>query len=272
MFLGIFSLDNRSGHGKRKPDEATPGTKSEQGEIKENTINKGEQWQASLLFYGVVGLFANVITMSLVLNLKGRVDGPEIVQGWGPLGLRGLSHFSINVPNVDEAFEFYHRVLGFEIMQAGKRWGNFDIRNMTNEGFCKDAGFLDGRCKFDCLWLKHPHMNINLELFHYYEPEGVNHLNERLPDTHDIGGIKHICYAVENAEKAFRFLSNQRGVTMINTRSDYHPVRMDPFPLKFFYWRDPYGVQWECEEGDKIMTRQISGLTRNMDDYIDFKN
>lgn len=234
--------------------------------------NVSTKLQSSLQISGFLGLFCILVTTDIALRLNDRVASQEVIQGWGPLGLRGLSHVCINVPDVDEAFEFYHRVLGFEIMQAGKRWGDFDFRNMTNEAFCKDAGFLDGKCKLDCLWLKHPHMNINLELFHYYEPASVNHLIEKLPDTHDIGGIKHISYAVDNAEKAFNFLREQRGVTMINTNSEYFPVRMDPFPFKFFYWRDPYGVQWECEEGDKVMTRQISGLTRIMDDYIEYKN
>mmetsp|Transcript_16788 Transcript_16788/g.31815 ORF Transcript_16788/g.31815 Transcript_16788/m.31815 type:complete len:326 (-) Transcript_16788:95-1072(-) len=202
---------------------------------------------------------------------------------YGPLGLRGISHVCINVPDVDEAAEFYHRVLGYEIMKAGEKWGNFDLRNLDTEEFCKSAGFMDGKCRLDCLWMKHPSININLELFHYYEPYVVNRLEEQqqrgeeklaswlLSNTQDIGGIKHISYAVQNASQAFEFLKTQEGVHFISDDPNYQPVRMAPFPFKFFYWVDPYGVQWECEEGDESVTHQIAGVTRNVDKYIEFK-
>jgi catechol 2,3-dioxygenase-like lactoylglutathione lyase family enzyme len=192
---------------------------------------------------------------------------------YGPLGLRGISHICINVPDVDKAAEFYHRVLGYEIMDAGEKWGKFDLRNLDSQEFCKSAGFMDGKCRLDCLWMKHPTININLELFHYYEPNVVNRLEQEnwLSNTQDIGGFKHISYAVQDAQKAFEFLKTQEGVRFITDDPDYHPVKMEPFPFKFFYWIDPYGVQWECEEGDEIVTHQISGVTRNVDKYIEFK-
>lgn len=193
---------------------------------------------------------------------------------YGPLGLRGVSHVCINVPNVDKAAEFYHRVLGYEIMTAGEKWGNFDLRNLHSEEFCKSAGFMDGKCRLDCLWMKHPTININLELFHYHEPNVVNRLEQEnwLSNTQDIGGFKHISYAVQDAKKAFEFLKTQEGVRFISDDPDYQPIKMVPFPFKFFYWIDPYGVQWECEdEGDEIVTHQIAGVTRNVDKYIEYK-
>jgi catechol 2,3-dioxygenase-like lactoylglutathione lyase family enzyme len=233
----------------------------------------------SLWLLGIGGLFLNALVTSSIVayqqqqhKQKPTEQSLDIVDGWGPLTLRGLSHVSINVPDVDEAIEFYHRVLGYEVMQAGPLWGAFDLRGLDNENFCKDAGFMDGKCKLDCVWLKHPHININLELFSYSEPANKNYLlEEELPRTHDIGGVKHIAYAVEDADKAFQNLKSQPDVQFISSDPDYKPVRMDPFPFTFFYWRDPYGVQWECEEGDKIITRQISGLSRMMDEYIEFK-
>lgn len=192
---------------------------------------------------------------------------------FGPLGVRGISHVCINVPDVDEAIEFYNRVLGYEVMDAGELWGKFDLRNLHSEEFCKSAGFMDGKCRLDCVWMKHPTIHINLELFRYYEPQVVNRLKQEnwLSNTHDIGGLKHISYAVQDADRAFEFLKGQEGVRFISNDPEYRPIRMEPFPFKFFYWIDPYGVQWECEEGDEIVTHQIAGVTRIVDKYIEFK-
>ncbi len=193
---------------------------------------------------------------------------------WGPLGLRGISHISVNVPDVDEAVEFYRRVLGFEVMSAGDKWGDFEFRPLEDEAFAKSAGFMDGKCKLDCVWMKHPHIGINLELFRYYEPKVTNRVlqDNRLPNTQDVSGIKHIAFVVEDADKAFAFLKQQPDVKMISEHPEYRPVQMTPLPFKFFYWRDPYGVQWECEEGDKVVTYQIAGLTRLMDEYASVKD
>ena len=68
--------------------------------------------------------------------------------------------------------------------------------------------------------------------------------------TQDIGGVKHISYVVEDADTAFGFLKTQPDVRLISDDPDYRPVHMEPLPFKFFYWLDPFGVKWECEEGE----------------------
>jgi hypothetical protein len=38
---------------------------------------------------------------------------------------------------------------------------------------------------------------------------------------------------------------------MINDSAGYGPPEeLTPVTIKFFYWLDPWGVQWEMEEGD----------------------
>jgi hypothetical protein len=48
---------------------------------------------------------------------------------------------------------------------------------------------------------------------------------------------------------------------MINDSPEYGPPEyLDPVKIKFFYWLDPWGVQWEMEEGRPIGNlRGISG-------------
>ena len=185
-----------------------------------------------------------------------------------PLGIRGLSHASINVPDIDDAIEFYNRTLGFEIMSGGELWGDFIFYNLQNEAFCKDAGFLDGNCTLDAVWLRHPHLNMNLELFRYIYPIPTIRLDDQ-PATNDLGGVRHIAISVADVDQAFKYLKQQPDVRMISNDTEYKPLRMTPLPFKFFYWLDPYGVQWECEEGDKVVQYQIASVTRLMDEYVD---
>ena len=76
---------------------------------------------------------------------KYAAAAPAAADKKDPLGLRGFSHISINVPDIDEALTFYHNVLGFEKMQGGKQWGDFDFREFSSEPFAKNAGFQDGQ-------------------------------------------------------------------------------------------------------------------------------
>lgn len=200
-----------------------------------------------------------------------KMAGASAPVAFGPLGIRGFSHISINVTSIDDALEFYNRVLGFEKMKGGKQWGDFDFRGLDSEPFAKNAGFMDGKCKVDCVWMYHPHLHLNLELFCYYEPQGRNRLND-IPQTQDVGGIKHASFEVEDIDAAFKFLKDQKGVRMVSDDPSYKPNQMDPFPFKFFFWIDPFGVQWEMEEyGDKVVTNQIPSVTRTMDAFMEFK-
>jgi hypothetical protein len=40
---------------------------------------------------------------------------------------------------------------------------------------------------------------------------------------------------------------------------DHVPEQIAPYPYKFFYWIDPWGVQWEMEEG-RPLDRIVNGI------------
>jgi len=189
----------------------------------------------------------------------------------GPLGLRGFSHISINVPDIEEALDFYNTVLGFEKMKGGKLWGDFDFRAFDAEPFAHNAGFRDGHCKVDCTWMYHPHLHLNLELMHFYAQDSENRCSN-MPKTQDIAGIKHISFVVDDAKKAFDFLKQQPGVRLVNEDPAYEPEQLEPFPFKFFYFVDPFGAMWEVEEyGDAVTVNQVPSVTRQMDNFVDLK-
>ena len=80
--------------------------------------------------------------------------------------------------------------------------------------------------------------------------------------THDMGGIRHIALEVDDADAALAYLRTL-------PRGDYHLIsqvedevveRIDPFPYKFLYFVDRFGVQWELEQGRPIAPDAIAGI------------
>ncbi len=164
----------------------------------------------------------------------------------------GTSHVNVIVPSVEEATEYYGRVLGFK--QAIDKDGNkMDYTDVEMESFALDAGIMDGKVSVDVRFLKHPQAGLYLELMTYHNPKGTTTVPEQ-PKTYDMGGPRHVAMEVSNCKEVFAYLQVQEGVTMINTSSQYKPVKLDGFPITFFYWIDQYGIQWEMEEGRRIGT------------------
>lgn len=161
----------------------------------------------------------------------------------------GVSHLNVVVEDIEYATEFYGRTLGFE--QAYNERGIMDYPAVTRETFARDAGFLDGKVDVHIRFLKHPTAGIYLELMTYRHPLGSPDVIYRA--TNDMGGIRHVALEVSDAVRVFEYLKAQPGVRMINESPDYGPPEeLTPVKIRFFYWLDPWGVQWEMEEGRPI--------------------
>lgn len=102
--------------------------------------------------------------------------------------------------------------------------------------------------------------NIAILLLKYLELEDrideiVLVAGRRSMDQHFISGhwqAKPFALEVSNCKEAFEFLRKEEGIVMINRSEDYYPVKLEGFPITFFYWVDKYGIQWEMEEGRRI--------------------
>ncbi|MDH4074009.1 MAG: VOC family protein [Gammaproteobacteria bacterium] len=161
----------------------------------------------------------------------------------------GISHLNVVVEDIEYATEFYARTLGFE--QAHNARGVMDYPSVTRETFARDAGFLDGKVDVHIRFLKHPTAGIYLELMTYRYPVGSTDVIYR--NTNDMGGIRHVALEVSDAVRVYEYLKTQPDVRMINASPDYGPPEeLTPVTIKFFYWLDPWGVQWEMEEGRPI--------------------
>lgn len=169
--------------------------------------------------------------------------------------ISAVSHLNVVVDDLDKATAFYRRTLGFE--QAWDEDGvKMDYPGLTLASFAKDAGFLDGKVNVDIRFLHHPNAGLYLELMRYHEPMGDQRIT--LKNTNDMGGIRHTALEVNDVMEAFNYLKDQPGVEILiypagSTKDEEPgpPMVLSPFPMSFFYWRDPYGVQWEMECGRK---------------------
>jgi catechol 2,3-dioxygenase-like lactoylglutathione lyase family enzyme len=175
--------------------------------------------------------------------------------------VHGISHINVVVDDIDVATEFYGTVLGFE--QATNDDGVMDYPGIDLASFARDAGFDDGRVSLDIRFLKHAEVGVYLELFTYRHPRGDQIIHRRNPN--DLGGIRHVALEVPDAVAVHAFIRVQqrayekRGLHIEILGHDHVPEELTPFPYKFFYWIDPWGVQWEMEQGRPV-DRAVKGI------------
>lgn len=176
--------------------------------------------------------------------------------------VQAISHINVVVADLDVATEFYGTVLGFE--RAANADGPMDYPDVDLASFARNAGFGDGRIRLDIRFLRHPEMGLYLELFTYHYPLGDQTVAPR--KTNDMGGIRHVAIEVPDAVAAHAFIRSEqqayaeRGL-IIEVLGDGHvPEQISPYPYKFFYWIDPWGVQWEMEQG-RPSGRVMIGIT-----------
>ena len=175
--------------------------------------------------------------------------------------VQAISHVNIVVVDIEVATEFYGTVLGFE--PAANADGPMDYPGVDLDSFARDAGFGDQGVSVDVRFLKHPEVGIYLELFTYHHPKGDQTIHVRKPN--DLGGIRHVAVEVPDAVAAHAFMRSQQqvygklGLHIEILGQDHIPEELTPFPYKFFYWIDPWGVQWEMEEGLPV-DRAVKGI------------
>jgi catechol 2,3-dioxygenase-like lactoylglutathione lyase family enzyme len=175
--------------------------------------------------------------------------------------VQAISHVNVVVDDIEAATEFYGTVLGFE--RAANADGPMDYPGVDLASFARDAGFADGLVSLDVRFLKHPEVGLYLELFTYHHPKGDETIHRRR--TNDLGGIRHVAIEVPDAVAAHEFISRQqvayreRGLDIEILGGDHTPEEISPYPYKFFYWIDPWGVQWEMEQGRPV-DRAVKGI------------
>lgn len=189
----------------------------------------------------------------------------------------GLSHVCVIVDNIMEAFDYYKRILGAEPDQC--------IPHYRNIGFFQAAGFVENpeECDISIGFLNVPNTGLTIEIMEYHQPVGrkepiVFHAN-------DVSGARHVALKVSNIEETFDHIKAQPDATLINTTPQYgvytisktQPTDFYYFDaakeadaagkqaaadilgqIKYFYFIDKYGLQWEFEQGHTDIGSNIS--------------
>ncbi|MBK2125733.1 VOC family protein [Fangia hongkongensis] len=181
----------------------------------------------------------------------------------------GLSHINIVVDDTELASQYYKKLFNAEPLQT--------FPHFKNVGFSKSAGFMDNPEKVDVTvrFLQIPDTNLTLELMQYHAPKPIDKrdLNKK---THQIGNVGHIALKVNNIEESFNYIKSSRLATLISSRQNYDAYQIDAITtndfyfhdekmesdlsqkdsvcnivgnIKYFYFVDNYGIQWELEQG-----------------------
>jgi catechol 2,3-dioxygenase-like lactoylglutathione lyase family enzyme len=149
----------------------------------------------------------------------------------GMPGLRGIEHFGLTVPDIEEACSFLEKVIGCEVLFSG--------------------GYVSGQ-RSD--WMKrrlnvHPDAEIveyryvrcgngtNLEIFQYRSPDQAT----TLPRNSDWGG-HHLAFYVDDMDAALAHL-RQQGVEILDEPT--LPPSGPTAGLSWCYFLAPWGLQLE---------------------------
>lgn len=188
-----------------------------------------------------------------------RPERPNIV---------GLSHICIFVDDMAKAVDYYRDLLGVKPDHCLSHW--------RNEGFFKAGGFVDEATDGDVsiAFVNVPGTKLTLELMQYHYPKGRT--EPVVFAANDVSGARHVALKVTNIEAAFAHIKAMPDTRLINETEAYRVYQIsetqpsqvrffDQAPgqtdernaetarilgqVRYFYFIDRYGLQWEFEQG-----------------------
>lgn len=180
----------------------------------------------------------------------------------------GLSHICIFVDDMEQAVDYYRALLGVQPDHCLSHW--------RNEGFFQAGGFVDEAAdgEVSIAFVNVPGTKLTLELMQYHHPKGRT--EPVVFAANDVSGARHVALKVTNIEAAFAHIQAMPDTRLINETEAYRvyaisqtqpsEVRFfDQAPgetegrnvqtakilsqVRYFYFIDRYGLQWEFEQG-----------------------
>lgn len=180
----------------------------------------------------------------------------------------GLSHVCIFVDDMMEAVEYYKKLLGVVPDHYLPHW--------KNKGFFRAGGFIDEAADGDVsiAFVNVPGTKLTLELMQYHYPEGRK--EPVFFAANDVSGARHVALKITNIDEAFLHIKEMPDTRLINTTDNYKVFQISetkPYEVRFFdqaigetdernsetakilgevryfYFIDKYGLQWEFEQG-----------------------
>lgn len=180
----------------------------------------------------------------------------------------GLSHICIFVDDMMEAVAYYQKLLGAIPDHYLSHW--------KNEGFFKAGGFIKEAADGDVsiAFVNVPGTKLTLELMQYHYPEGRK--EPMIFAANDVSGARHVALKITNIDEAFLHIQSMPDTRLINRSEDYEVFQISETKpgevhffdqnmresdernvqtakilseVRYFYFIDKYGLQWEFEQG-----------------------
>ena len=180
----------------------------------------------------------------------------------------GLSHICIFVDDMEQAVDYYRALLGVQPDHCLPHW--------RNKGFFQAGGFVDEAADGDVsiAFVNVPGTKLTLELMQYHYPKGRT--EPVIFAANDVSGARHVALKVTNIEAAFAHIQFMPDTRLINETEAYRVYQIsktrpeevrffDQAPgetdernaetanilgqVRYFYFIDRYGLQWEFEQG-----------------------
>ena len=180
----------------------------------------------------------------------------------------GLSHICIFVDDMEQAVDYYRALLGVEPDHCLSHW--------RNKGFFQAGGFVDEAERGDVsiAFVNVPGTKLTLELMQSHYPKGRT--EPVVFAANDVSGARHVALKVTNIEAAFAHVRSMPDTRLINESEAYRVYQISetqPWEVRFFdqrpgetdgrnaetarilgqvryfYFIDRYGLQWEFEQG-----------------------
>ena len=147
-------------------------------------------------------------------------------------GIRGMEHVGLTVPNLQEACDFFEKILGAEVLFSAAT----DFRNDDSNWMTEHLNIHPRAVVKEFRYVRMGN-GTNLELFEYSSPDQKT----VLPKNSDVGGY-HLAFYVDDIYAAVKYLSDN-GVKVLDEPTVY--TEGPNIGLTWCYFMAPWGLQLE---------------------------
>jgi catechol 2,3-dioxygenase-like lactoylglutathione lyase family enzyme len=153
-------------------------------------------------------------------------------------GMRGMEHIGFTVPDINEACDFFEKILGAKTLYTAAT----NFRDDKTDWMRVHLN-VDPRCVIKEFRYMRCGNGSNLEVFQYEAPDQ----NTILPKNSDIGG-HHLAFYVDDMDAAIAFL-RKNGVKVLGEPTAY--TEGPNIGLTWCYFMAPWGLQLEIVSAPK---------------------
>jgi catechol 2,3-dioxygenase-like lactoylglutathione lyase family enzyme len=156
-------------------------------------------------------------------------------------GIQGMEHVGLTVPNLQEACDFFEKMLGAEVLFTAAT----DFRNDDSDWMTTHLNIHPRAVVKEFRYVRMRN-GTNLELFEYSSPDQKT----VLPKNSDVGGY-HLAFYVDDIYAAVKYLRDN-GVKVLDEPTVY--TDGPNLGLTWCYFMAPWGLQLEVVSAPKGTT------------------